>query len=153
MPYRWAMAMQQYSCMAPIPLCGQRAVQGRESLTLPRTRLVPVVGSSRPTCPKHQKPIPSAPGDLPVLARGTHQITTSWSEVSGQRWVQCGYIHGRLQYMEAGMSISVTHLLPCSASACPWHVPARLHVPTHHVLGHILSTSQGTVFHHASLYA
>ena len=34
MPYRWAMAMQQYSCMAPIPLCGQRAVQGRESLTM-----------------------------------------------------------------------------------------------------------------------
>ena len=33
MPYRWAMAMQQYSCMAPITLCGQRAVQGRESLT------------------------------------------------------------------------------------------------------------------------
>ena len=33
MPYRWAMAMQQYSCMAPLLLCGQRAVQGRESLT------------------------------------------------------------------------------------------------------------------------
>ena len=27
------MAMQQYSCMAPILLCGQRAVKGRESLT------------------------------------------------------------------------------------------------------------------------
>ena len=26
--------MQQYSCMAPILLCGQRAVQGRESLTV-----------------------------------------------------------------------------------------------------------------------
>ena len=25
--------MQQYSCMAPILLCGQRAVQGRKSLT------------------------------------------------------------------------------------------------------------------------
>ena len=33
MPYRWAMAMQQYSCMAPILLCEQRAVQGRGSLT------------------------------------------------------------------------------------------------------------------------
>ena len=26
--------MQQYSCMAPILLCGQRAAQGRESLTV-----------------------------------------------------------------------------------------------------------------------
>ena len=140
MPYRWAMAMQQYSCMAPILLYGQRAVQGRESLTLPRTRPVSVVESSRITCPKNRTPIPSAPGDLPVLARGIHQITTSWLGFSGQRYVQCMYVQRRLQYMEAEMSINVTHWLLCSSSACPWYAPARLHVPIHHVLGHNLST-------------
>ena len=140
MPHSWAMAMQQYSCMAYILLCGQKAVQGRESLTLPRIRLVPVVRSSQLTCPKHQTPIPSAPVDLPVLARGTHQITTSWLGLSGQRMIQCRYIQRRLQYKEASMSIKVTYWLSCSSSACPWHAPACFHVLIHCVLDYTLSS-------------